>query len=313
LENSLLNKYFPYFNLPKRFELERSIFFGLNLITLVAVFLIALFDFCTKSYTYLFMSLFVAIPLYVLCMAITIWHENTQFVINFQMVVAFGMVTFSYFSLGGFSGPFAMDLLNLFLVTATITRRKVRPIYLLLIGGYALGLIYIEIVHPTLIFNIRPNDPSLVQIMFLILRIIMSLSIAVNIMSEFELEQILLSKSLNEVQRKNHQMTNLYEEVRAQKDSLEELNGQLEKLVTIRTEQIINKNQQLLDYAFYNSHKVRGPLARVMGLVYLLRLQPQIDEKSAELVDRLANSTHELDDMIKQISRVLDEKKELVS
>ena len=313
MENSLLYRLFSFLNLPKKFELERNIFLGVNSIALISVILISIYDLINKDYQAVLFAVCLAFPVYATCIAVTIWNSNLKKVIIIQMFVAFAMVTFSFFSLNGFNGPFALDLMNLFMITAIIARRKIRPIYLVFVCGFALGLIYIELFQTHWIHNIRPNDPPIIQILFLLMRIIMTINMAVTIKSEFEKEQVLLSRSLNEVQRKNNQMTNLYEEVRAQKDSLEELNSQLERLVNIRTEQIVKKNQQLLDYAFYNSHKVRGPLARVIGLVYLLRLQPNMDDKSAELVERLGNSTYELDEMIKQISKLLEEKKEQLS
>lgn len=313
MENTLLKKIFPFFNVTTKFEFERRIFFDVNLIALTAVVLISIYDFNIGDIKAVILASLIAMPIYIGCLIFTIYVKSLRKVIILQMVVAFTMVTFSFFNLNGFNGPFALDLMNLFMITAIITRRKIRPGYLILVCLYALALIFVELFHMEWIQNVRPNDPPFIDILFLVMRIIMTLNMAVNIKSEFERDQILLSRTLNEVQRKNNQMTNLYEEVRAQKDSLEELNSKLERLVSIRTEQIVKKNQQLLDYAFYNSHKVRGPLARVLGLVYLLRLQPMMDEKSKELVDRLGNSTFELDEMIKEISKVLEEKKELKS
>lgn len=57
------------------------------------------------------------------------------------------------------------------------------------------------------------------------------------------------------------------------------------------TKQLILQNKALKKYAFLNAHKIRGPLARVLGLVDLIHLQGL---KSQETV-LLDESAKELD------------------
>lgn len=47
------------------------------------------------------------------------------------------------------------------------------------------------------------------------------------------------------------------------------LNDNLEQLVQSRTEELHLRNRQLADYIFTNSHRVRGPIARILGLLQL--------------------------------------------
>ncbi len=70
-----------------------------------------------------------------------------------------------------------------------------------------------------------------------------------------------------------------------------------------RTRELEGLNQQLMEYAFYNSHKVRGPLCRIMGLVNLISLSPT--HQHEYLLEKLAVSTDELDDAIKAINHTL--------
>ena len=90
--------------------------------------------------------------------------------------------------------------------------------------------------------------------------------------------------------------------------------GKNERLVIARdiTDQIdytlaIEKqNAQLREIAYMQSHVVRAPLSRILGLVYLIKNVK--DEIDPELVDHLDTSARELDDVIKNIISKADEK-----
>lgn len=294
-------------------SLERRIFFYLNLISITTSTFFSVYDFCIGNKLLGVSTFFAIVPIYVVMTYFIFTIKNSRFIVGIHMLFGVTLVTFSFFNLNGFSGPFALDLLNLFTIATIISNRKSRPLVITAVVIYALILISIELINISLIKNLRPNDPPAVEIAFLVLRMLMTLTIALNIKVEFERDQVMLFRSLNEVERKNQLLSQLYEEVRTQKDSLADMNLQLEKLVENRTTEILKKNEQLLEYAFYNSHKVRGPLARVIGLVYLLKMHPTDDAKLQELIDRLGISAHELDEIVKTISHVLEEKKDNIA
>lgn len=83
------------------------------------------------------------------------------------------------------------------------------------------------------------------------------------------------------------------------------INGSLEQTVKERTEALEKQNQQLLSYAFINAHKLRGPLARILGLTNLLSINPQSEEQK-EMLQLLQNSVTELDDVTRSITEVVD-------
>jgi CheY-like chemotaxis protein len=70
-----------------------------------------------------------------------------------------------------------------------------------------------------------------------------------------------------------------------------------------QTQALAHQNKQLIEIAWMQSHEVRGPLARLMGLIDLLE-GGQCDEKVLqELLKHLLASAHELDAVIKKIVR----------
>ncbi|MGB3849778.1 MAG: PAS domain S-box protein [Tunicatimonas sp.] len=70
-------------------------------------------------------------------------------------------------------------------------------------------------------------------------------------------------------------------------------------------ESILIKNRQIAEYSFFNSHKLRGPLARMMGLIELIDFEEPHEEENRTLLNHLKVIAEELDELIKDVSKVL--------
>ena len=66
---------------------------------------------------------------------------------------------------------------------------------------------------------------------------------------------------------------------------------------------IKQQNKKFRDIAWLQSHVIRAPLARIMGLVNLIKNTPTDELKQGELLDFLLDSANELDDQIRVISQ----------
>ena len=86
---------------------------------------------------------------------------------------------------------------------------------------------------------------------------------------------------------------------------INKLNENLEEKVQQRTEEIRMQNQKLVEYAFFTAHEVRGPLARILGLVDLVKVK-ELNHEREEIISRLQVSARELDDIIREVSRKLE-------
>jgi len=64
---------------------------------------------------------------------------------------------------------------------------------------------------------------------------------------------------------------------------------------------IEEQNSRLREIAWTQSHVVRAPLSRIMGLIEVIRLHPENKEFHLELLPHVLNSAHELDEIIKTI------------
>lgn len=66
-------------------------------------------------------------------------------------------------------------------------------------------------------------------------------------------------------------------------------------------EAIERQNELLKDIAWTQSHEVRAPLARIMGLVDLIKMNESIDGEHKQLLSHLIDSANELDTIIQDI------------
>ena len=86
---------------------------------------------------------------------------------------------------------------------------------------------------------------------------------------------------------------------------IQSVNDNLEHLVQQRSEQIRLQNQQLKEYAFFNAHRVRGPLARILGIIQLIKIEPTLMQ-SENLLGKLEDASNELDQTIGEINSILE-------
>ncbi|HEY8935365.1 MAG TPA: hypothetical protein VIM65_09095 [Cyclobacteriaceae bacterium] len=110
-----------------------------------------------------------------------------------------------------------------------------------------------------------------------------------------------------EIQAKNEELRTSEEELLASGEELKQINENLNALVEHRTQTIINQNKRIIHHAFINAHKVRSPLARILGLVNLIGHEAELSENGQELLKHLNISATELDDILKEVRVNLDE------
>ena len=122
---------------------------------------------------------------------------------------------------------------------------------------------------------------------------------------------VLVMRQRQKILRVNKQLNDKTEEVQSQAESLlklnvelQNLNKNLETLVEERTAQVMKQNQRLAEYTFINAHKLRAPIASILGLINLL--QKANDEEREQIYSYLKNCGEDLDSIIREIGRNLE-------
>jgi len=95
------------------------------------------------------------------------------------------------------------------------------------------------------------------------------------------------------------------EEIQAQAEEIKGINDNLELLVKERTEELEKKNKALEEYAFINAHKLRGPVASILGLIHLMN-KIDMDDDARKVLRHLQDSTEKLDAIVNSITRAIE-------
>lgn len=136
-----------------------------------------------------------------------------------------------------------------------------------------------------------------------------------------------ISNQYEEIQRKNEEIQTQNEEIVTQNEQLrlhnETIHEQNEQLKAFRkiqqqiiskqdsdlkkaSNQLVHRNGQLVEFSRITSHNIRGPLARMMGLANILRLNTIAANERELLHDKMSESAEELDRIVRQLNQVLD-------
>jgi light-regulated signal transduction histidine kinase (bacteriophytochrome) len=95
------------------------------------------------------------------------------------------------------------------------------------------------------------------------------------------------------------------EEISAQSEEILRINENLEEMVQERTRELERKNRALEEYAFINAHKLRSPVATILGLINLIS-KTKLDHEGTEINRRLQNTADELDGIVTSITKAIE-------
>ena len=114
-----------------------------------------------------------------------------------------------------------------------------------------------------------------------------------------------VAERTREIQRKTEEIQAQNEEIMAQAEEIKGINENLEAMVKQRTAELEKKNLALEEYAFINAHKLRSPVASILGLVNLLS-KTKLDAEAKEINTHLEQSAEELDKIVSSITKAIE-------
>ena len=117
-------------------------------------------------------------------------------------------------------------------------------------------------------------------------------------------------KMLNDVnysiKEKNEAIVHQSAQLSEAYENLWKVNKNLEEQVHLRTERIRHQHKKLVEYAHFNNHKLRGPVASILGLL-LLAQKEESSENIKEIFEMIHKATQELDKIVQEFTQRLEE------
>jgi signal transduction histidine kinase len=280
--------------LPENHSLEKKIIEAI-VVTFVAGNLIyCIYDVVLDTYSWLSLG-----SLVMVIGGSVIWyliHFRQQYVLLVKPTVISLLIihTAIFFQLNGFRSALALDFINIGFAIVFVFRGHTRVAFLVVFALIISTLLAIQAFIPKL-----PDAYDDNVVLDTLIHVLLSLYIAYIIKTEYDHYQATILEQNTALIEKNNEILTQNEEIAA-------MNEALSNTVHQRTRQLYDKNQQVKDYLFLNSHGVRGPLARILGLLEVLN--DEVPEEKTQLVDYLAKvkqSATELDGIIQTINQTL--------
>lgn len=157
--------------------------------------------------------------------------------------------------------------------------------------------------HPTRYSEPDASDIVIAGVTYVILYLLIAYSSMIlkqrydDAFKTLELQHLELIEKSNEIETQNEELVQSHE-------NLYNMNVRLESLVHERTEEVQKRNEQLIRFAYSNAHDVRGPVARVLGLIQLSKMESNLDYPF--LFTKIEEQTREIDEAVKGINRELE-------
>jgi signal transduction histidine kinase len=259
------------FNYPREDRpLEVSIVLSFTKSTMIITALYAIYDIIQDDYDAGIKAL-ITVLVYSAMYVLILYTRGAMVVIKVIMGMYMLSVLGGFFFQGGLFNINGLDMFALVVALTFVFNGTNRVVYLSFYSLQILMVCYIQVSHPEWISNVRDKDPVLMNIAEIFARILNVLYIVYLYKKEFEKERVRVFEANEKLEEANA-------EVYAQNEVIASYNRSLEVLVEERTKDIQSLNQKLIEYAFFNSHKVRGPLARILGLIYLIRLTASVNQ-----------------------------------
>jgi hypothetical protein len=107
-----------------------------------------------------------------------------------------------------------------------------------------------------------------------------------------------------------HQIFMKNEELQDKNQRISSFNALLEERVRERTIDLETRNRQLAEYAFINSHVLRGPLSTLMGLLNLVRYS-ELPPEEIQLFEYMKATADKLDTVVNKINTAVSAHSEI--
>jgi signal transduction histidine kinase len=152
-------------------------------------------------------------------------------------------------------------------------------------------------------FSESINDLVTVAITYSILYFILTFATGILKRAYDKIYQSLRASHM-ELHQKASEMASQNEVLVQTQENLNALNSDLELIISERTAKIQAQNEILLKYSYTNAHDLRGPVARLLGLASVYRLEG--NQNGEFIIAKMEDQAKEIDAVVKKINTDLE-------
>jgi signal transduction histidine kinase len=193
-------------------------------------------------------------------------------------------------------------LLDGFIVSVML-KRQFKILMHTLIVGSVISIFIIQYVTPELRFSTNANELITIAVTYLILYFILAYPTSV-LKGKYDLVTQDLNKSNDALTLQTRDMSEQNAALLNAQNELAMLNGNLERILNERTARIQAQNEILVRYSYNNAHHLRGPVARLLGLAAVYKMDATVGADF--IIEKMVDQAHEIDTVVKLINEDLE-------
>jgi signal transduction histidine kinase len=170
---------------------------------------------------------------------------------------------------------------------------------------YSVGVLLVSAVATAIFIQLNPQitvDAFFIEGGLLLIAVAAFMFILIKTRYNLTVREI---KARLALQISNEEIQSQNEEISAQAEEIRGINENLEQIVNDRTKELEMKNKALQEYAFINAHKLRRPVASILGLINIAS-KLQLKEEDHAIITHLEKSSLELDEIVSSITKTIE-------
>ena len=158
---------------------------------------------------------------------------------------------------------------------------------------------FISVILLSSVFIFHVNDPITAAITYSLMYFLVAFA-TFKLKKSYDDVHNKLNTALFEINEKSNEIHTQNEQLVLAQEKLIWLNNNLGKIVEERTAKIKAQNEILIKYSHTNAHQLRGPVARLLGLVNLYKIEQNPNPDI--FIEKIAKQVIEIDEVVKQIN-----------
>ena len=231
--------------------------------------------------------------------------KNTDFVIIGYIISIFLLLNLNNYMAPGLGLGMLLLFLTALLFTIVLVPDRYRAFFITACSLNLAFLLVLEIIFPEFaaeqLVNVNtPEKAAIAKFIYIAITFTIAASLILYLKSEYDNDKRTIQKLYKKLKEKNLA-------IEEQNKTIQRINDDLERMVVERTDKLNRQKRKLLEYAFYNSHQVRAPLANIIGTIEIIN-QFEIDKQPVkQLLNILEKESNRLDSEIHQVQEQLND------
>ncbi len=198
---------------------------------------------------------------------------------------------------GGWNGPVPYTIMVLLIFICISTRGWVTPFLLICYG------LSIPFFKQFSAFPVNPNYSSLSLSFDFLVNSILLIAITLFLKQKFNRNKVAIEMASKQIQDSKEELLLQSNLLLSQQKEIVDLKKQRKRLLDVKKVEVKEAADQLAHYRFMNSHILRSPITKILGVVDLIKLNHP-DDPEMEQLNQIMGKAQDMDQEIRKLANI---------